>query len=741
MGTPDKGRTKHKHLIASLFFLATHTPVLLAVQTEQNSPEQTINTEPDPAIEVITVKGQKRDKTLQEADIAVTVLSETDIRETRLREVRRIDDLVPNVQFNETGQLSSVFVSIRGIESNPFIVNRAAIYIDGIPFRELSNAVLNNIDSIEVLRGPQSTLYGANSEAGLILINTRQPSEFLEGQLRLTGSSYKGRQGYGVDGFISSPIIEDELNASLSFKLSEEDAFVANPASSVGEAGEIQDVFVQATATWQPNENFKLRATGYILDTDAPGLFEQEYAPLDIDLYNQTYRDAFNGGRDVGEFEFLNDTPKRTTERDVVLGLSASYQIENGTLDAALSYFDSEGDSAGLDLDLTALPTVAGRDVEDQTISSAEIRFTSPDSASFEYLVGISWYDEELTRQLGTAFGGASLDSYALSPPLFAGSEDYAVFVSLTAQLFGIEGLSGTVGLRWDRAKRNTEQQEGILDLGFAQLPFQNIILEETFNEFLPRFAISYQPSDRTHIYASAAKGYIPGGFNLAAADAEFSDEVITYDQETVYSYEVGVKRTFKHGYVNAALFYIESDNWQEVQVLFDDQGRVISTAFIAANGSIESQGFEIEGKYNINDNLKLTASIGYTDANYEDFQFSETENLAGNPVKLVPEYDANLALRYETDQGFFARGELSFLGDTPLDERSLAVRDAVVQVNLQAGYESDKYSVHLFAENLTDKRLETGLAFGNFNGDDGNLYAPIDAPRVIGVELEYHFY
>ena len=167
--------------------------------------------------DTIIVKGQKREETLLGSDLSVTVLDRDTIRETRLRDVRRIDDLVPNVQFNESGQLSSVFVSIRGVESNPFIVNRAAIYIDGIPFRELSNAVLNQVESIEVLRGPQSTLYGANSEAGLILITTRQPTDAFEGEVRVTASTYNGDAGYGLDGFISGQMIEDQLLGSLAF--------------------------------------------------------------------------------------------------------------------------------------------------------------------------------------------------------------------------------------------------------------------------------------------------------------------------------------------------------------------------------------------------------------------------------------------------------------------------------------------------------------------------------------------
>ena len=691
--------------------------------------------------DTIIVTGQKREETLLEADLSVTVFDERAIREARLRDFRRIDDLVPNVQFNEASQLSSVFVSIRGIESNPFIVNRAAIYIDGIPFRELSNSVLNQISSIEVLRGPQSTLYGANSEAGLILITTRLPEDDLVAQVRATGSTYNGDFGYGIDGFVGGPLVEDKLVGSIAFRASREDAFISNPASSIGEPGYIRDLFLQGRLKFTPNEDLTINATAYILDTLAPGLFDQEFVPLDRDLYNATYQNLFNGGRAVGRFEFLNDAPKRTVEQNIVAGLSATYQLNYGAIDAAVSYANTDEDSSGLDLDATALPTVAGRDVEVESIYSAELRFTSPDSDVFEYLIGASWFRQEEDVQLGTAFGEASLDSYLLSPPQGATSQDFAIFGSATTGL-GIEGLSGTVGLRWDRAKRRTEQQAGILDLGFAELIFQDISLEETFTAVLPRGVISYEPNDSLNIYVSASKGYIPGGFNLTAADADLADDIVRYDQESIWSYEAGVKFRLpdNRGYVNIAGFYIESDNWQEVQVLVNDQGQIVSSAFIAARASIESAGFEIETAYDITDNLKFTAAFGYTDASYRDFQVSATENLRGLPVKLVSEFDGNIALRYETDGGIFGRGEVSLTGRTPLDERSNAVQGSVAVINLQAGYEGERYAIRFFAENLTNRRIFSGLAFQNAAGDDGNLYAPLDAPRVIGLETELNF-
>lgn len=197
---------------------------------------------------------------------------------------------------------------------------------------------------------------------------------------------------------------------------------------------------------------------------------------------------------------------------------------------------------------------------------------------------------------------------------------------------------------------------------------------------------------------------------------------------------------------MNLAAFYIESDNWQEVRVLTDEMGRVISSAFIGANADIESYGFEIETVYEPLDNLKLVASYGYTHATYKDFLFQagntgeavQEFDLDGEPVKLVPGFDANVSALYEFDGGFFARAELSMTGDTPLEERSRVMRDSVQVVNLQAGYERERFRLQLFVENLTDERYPSGLGFEHFLfGADGTYYVPLDAPRIIGVEFE----
>ncbi|MEM6486302.1 MAG: TonB-dependent receptor [Pseudomonadota bacterium] len=729
-----------------------------------------------PLVEEVIVRAQKRAETLLESDIAVTVFGKADIEANRIRDLRRLDDLVPNVQFNQSGQISSVFATIRGIESNQGNVNRAALYFDGIPFRELSNTVLSQIASIEVLRGPQSTLYGANSEAGLFIVNSRQPQAELEGELRLTTGFYNGDQSYLVDGFLGGPLVHDKLYASLAIRLTEEDAFNTNPFASDGETGDVSERFYHGRVTFTPTDSLTVKATAYYLDVEAPGLFENELIPLNRQAYDNapvfnfatgeilgTVQDIHHGGRALGEFEYFSDVPKLSEERDIVAGISANQKLTAGELDFAFSYSHLKEDSQGLDTDGTAFPFQAGFSADDDKIWSAELRYSSQAGQAIEYIVGGYWYREERIDDRNITFFNPFTNAYNPFSPIpeqRSEGEDFAVFGSLTAQL-GVEGLSATVGLRYDQAERTSSQQGYTIAFGFQELTFLTVEGEEDYQEWLPRFVVSYEPNEFSNYYLSAARGWIPGGFNLAAAaDPSVAEDILSFDEESVWSYEAGMKFRFADGkgYLNLAAFYIESDGWQEIQVDVDpDTGAITTPTHLATDADIVSMGFEIEALYRPIEALTLSAAFGYTDAEYRDYEFAigqrgqipVVEDLGGTAVKLVPEYDLNLSARYTFGDGFFAEAELNGVGDTPLEERSRAqdpntgraVQEAVWLYNAYAGYEWDNFLITLYAENISDERMASGLAFANLlTGWDGTFYAPISLPRVLGFELTMKF-
>lgn len=694
-------------------------------------------------IENIVVTGSKRDTALIDSDLSVTVIDAAAIDEARLREFRRIDDLVPNVQFNEFGQQGSIFITVRGVESNPFIVNRAAVYIDGIPFRELNNAVLNQIESVEVLRGPQGTLYGANTESGLIIVTTKAPTDELEGNARVTWSDFPSGEGYGLDGSVSAELITDKLAGSFAFKSGHEDAYVKNLGSSTGETGHIDETFLQGRLRWTPTDRLTINATAYWLDIDAPGLFDQQYVPLNLELYNSNYSQAFNGGQLASDWVTFEDAPKYTEQEEIVFGLSAEYSLDYGHLDLAASYRDVTEDAAGLDFDLTAAPFVAGQEADSDDYTSFEIRFSSPEGGLFDYIVGASYYESTEINTKASFLGSGNLNSYLAAPPQQESSEDVSIFGS--ANWYVSENLRLSGGLRYERANRSSIQRAGELDIGFGDvIVYPSAELDETFDELLPKLSAHYKVTEDFSVHASVARGYIPGGFNLVAVQQGFLDDtVLSYDSETLWSREIGFKWRSSDRRVRAAgaIFYIDADNWQEIQVATDADGRPVSSDFVGSDASIRSKGLEAEVAWDVTEALSIDAHLGYVDAEYSDLQLDTDLNVSGQAIQFVPEYDAGLAIRYAWPAGFFLRLEGGFYGEMPLRARGDAVQESVEAAGFQIGYESERLSARVFGENLTDVRRASGLGIENLAfGTDGLFYSPLDAPRIIGIEVEARF-
>ncbi|MEX0298113.1 MAG: TonB-dependent receptor [Kordiimonas sp.] len=612
--------------------------------------------------------------------------------------------------------------------------------MDGIPFRELSNSVLKQIESVEVLRGPQGSLYGANSESGLIIVNTKTPSEEFSGEVRLTGAHYSSGETFEGSGFITGAIVPDTLSGSIAFSKVREDAYVKNLGASTDDEAYIDETFLQGRLRWTPSDRLTVNATAYWRDLNAPGIFDQQYVPLDIDHYNNFYADQFNGGRKIAEWTALEDAPKKTTEEEFVAGVSATYALDYGVIDVAASYRSLDEDAQGLDFDLTASPIVAGQEIEAEKYKHIEVRFSSPEGDRFDYILGAAYYEESEERTLATFVGPGTAASYNAAPAQRQEGEDISVFGS--ANLYVTPKLKFGAGLRYESAKRHTLQRPGELDLGFGStVSYQQADRSKTFDILLPRVSVLYKVTEDFSLNASVARGYIPGGFNLSAIQNGVLDEdIISYDSETLWSREIGFKWRSADRKLRAsgALFYITSNNWQEIQIALDDQGRPVSSDYIGSNASIRSLGAEFEMHWQPTQALSVDTHIGYVDAEYRELVLDSDTDLRGKRVQFVPEYDAGIALRYEWASGFFVRGEADWTGKTPLRARGDAVQKAVTTFGVQVGYAGNGYSIRLYGENLTNERRAGGLAIDNLAfGADGTHYAPLDAPRIIGVELE----
>lgn len=755
-----KPRAVHPALCTIAASMAAAGPIPAAAQDQDAAIE-------DATVDEIIVTGTRLETTLQDADTAATVLTSQALSEARVTDIRRIDDFVPNVQFNESSEVGGVYISIRGIESNPFIVNRAAVYIDGIPFRELSNSVFSELQSVEVLRGPQSTLYGANAESGLIVIRTRPPGDQLEATARLTTATFEAGESYVAEAYVGAPLIEDTLAGSINIKYSDKARFIENIGDTPQGPGEIDEWFVQGRLRFTPSDNVEINAMGYVIDIHAPGVYRFDSAPVDVQRYNEVYSDGIlfdpanpvsppplNGDVLVGDFNFTNNAPKLAQIEEKAVGISGAVDTGVGSIRAAVSYRSEDADDRGFDVDRTNAPILTGGVVDSKEVVSAELLLQSLGTQSLGYVVGVSAYADEEKESLGSLLvPGGGFDDFVFAPVQSRDSEDVGVFGSLSYTPPSLEDWTFTAGGRYDIAKRTTSQEEGILDLGFTQFFFEEIELEDTFEEFLPRLAVRYRPSENLTWFANAARGYIPGGFNLAATAEEFLGDFVQYESETLWSYDLGLKwRSPERGLrTAAAVFFIEASNWQEITGVFTADGQVGSTSFITSVASIESFGIEVEAEWQPTNALTLTGNFGYVNAEYVDYAEAEPD-VVGNPVKYIPEYDGNLAVRYEWESGWFVRAEADFLGRLPLNEGNfgnlqrlgiagIQTQSATQVFGFQVGYRRGPLLARFFGENVTNERRFSGLGFpsGVFP-TDGILYAPLDVPRVFGFEVEINY-
>ncbi|MFC4254760.1 TonB-dependent receptor domain-containing protein [Croceibacterium xixiisoli] len=354
--------------------------------------------------------------------------------------------------------------------------------------------------------------------------------------------------------------------------------------------------------------------------------------------------------------------------------------------------------------------------------------------------MGLNHYVSDEDQILSTLVGPGGLDDFASAPLQSSRSRDYAAFGQLTVPLG--QRLRVTGGLRYERARREKNQVAGALDLGPAGVfTFAAEDLQDDYEELLPRISLDWRPVDNVLLYSSASKGWIPGGFNLGATSSAVTGDFSRYGAETLWSYEVGTKLQLfdKRLLLSGAAFIIEAQDWQEYNVLVNDQGQVLSTNLITSNAAIRSRGFELEATGKVTPQIELHASFGYVDSKYTDYRFSATQDHTGNKVKLVPEYDASLAVSWRPWKGLLLRGEGNAAGKTYLNAENLAVQDPVLLLNAQIAWETDLWTVRFYVDNLTNRRVFTSSAYSNFAmGYDGTYYAGVGQPRVGGLQLSY---
>jgi iron complex outermembrane receptor protein len=679
----------------------------------------------DNTIEEIIVSARKRDERLQDVPIAVSAVTGDAMQFGNKRSIGDIAAVVPGLNIN-SDTIGRAFVSIRGIGTalQAGVQPGVGLFLDGVyqPYTSFVNSPTLDVARVEVLRGPQGTLYGKNTLGGAINVITVEPSAEFEGSVYATGSFEDESMEAGAR--LSGPLGSDRVRGRIALSQRDADGFYRNDLIG-GDVTPIDSTNANAGLQIDATDNITVVVNGYWQELEGGGSYsavEDERDYRSNVLLNVLNRTEFT-------YEGLNGR------------IEVAMPSINTTMTAIAAYDSRETDGVS-DGDFLPLDVVRSAvDGKDET-TTGELRFDTEYSERFSTLIGLYASREETdaaTAQTVVA-NGLVATSFAEST-----GETWSIFGTAIWRL--ADDLELSAGLRYDEEDRERSSFQTLSVLPGVEIPDPPQSLDS--EEWEPRVSLIKFLRDELTIYGSISKGYRGGGFNSAAVPPEFS----TYDGDTVWTYEIGTKGVYNEGrtYFAAAVYYNDyTDFIGQNALALGPGGGLVS---IDLNlGDVESYGLEFEGSYRVNDNWRLGGSVTLMHARITDQSgWLEVTGapLATDRLLFQPDWNFNLDSDVTVPLGdgtLIWNLNISGKGSRPgssFDPVTPSILDEYYLVNTTLVYDVGHWEISAFATNLTDEEYWEsyidGSLLGTLLGVDQSL-AILGAPTNYGLRVRYDF-
>ncbi|MFC3051815.1 TonB-dependent receptor [Kordiimonas pumila] len=719
---------------------------------------------PEMWLDEIVVTAQKREQSLQDVPISVSVFGGPAIAKQNITELGDYFDLTPNIAAVNLGSLIDNQVSVRGVSNIGGAQNVVGFFVDEFNVAPLvENATydqrLIDVERLEVLRGPQGTLFGRNASGGAISITTKKPSSEFGGYVTAGYSSFKTKL---VKAAVNVPV-SDTVFVRVNGFLEDSAGFLKNEGPSDA-TNDYTSYAVRGAVRFQPSEELTVdlalshqdHEQGF-MNSVPTGIQGDTLASLGFPIFTL----------DAGYFPENNDTIQTDRGRDIkaettMATARVQYDFENVTLVSVTGIIDhdatinGEADQSGLDL---------WNDENYIKLNSwsTELRLQTGNDTGFNWLLG-GVYAEDKNETLDrrpfsptffSTFFGVTVPEGTIVTPI----NDLETFDVTSFGLFGELSWTGlddrltvSAGLRWqhDEVASTFYALRNAVFPPFTAVP-QDEAGEASFDSFMPRLTANYAVSDEVSIYGTVSKGAKPGGFNLATVTFPDLGLPETFDSESLWNYEVGMKAVLADRKVllNLAAFYID---WSKIQVssfFFDPV--TFDSGVVTQNGAeASSKGFEADIAIRPVEGLEFKAAIGYQDSTFGDFpdaiidSTGNTADASGNRLPLAPEWTYNASAEYNwfmfQDAEAFVRLEYIYRDSVFTDNEARATPPDFVgaydYLNLRAGFDVGQIRVLAYIENLTGSDYTTGyLPPNSITG----VLATVN-PRRIGVSVTYDF-
>ena len=649
-------------------------------------------------LDAITVTVRKARENIQEVTASMDAFSGMEIEESGSWSFSDLTRYMPNVFSNlNYGINRIVFRGLKGPDS--LLWAPSAFYVDGVNYllAEMRNPDLLDIESIEVLKGPQGSLYGGNSETGVVNITTCMPDNELSAGLMGEYSSFNTHR---VMGKLNVPLIKDRLFFNAAASSWRSDGFMKNEYTGDYASG-IEHYDFRGAVSWLVSDALSADLTFNYFDyDDEDGSFRIDQGTGKTDPYKIDY-----------------DGPNSIDRDGNTQALRLEYQCDAGALTSITTRNGFSYEYYG-DGDLTsgavgAMTYFIERDFE---AYSQELRIASPeDDGPWKWLAGLYGIFQEMDMDKSIAM--TPMADYRQTE---VSSQNAALFGQTTYSF--VEKFHLTVGLRLDYTQLHGKQN--YKDFFGTAYFFE----DDIFNtELLPKLALAYDLTEDAMLYATASKGFLAGGFNTSFGSSQGQ---FTYDAEQMWSYEVGAKTSWLDNrlQVNLAGF------WQEIN---DKQivNQVGTNMWIDNADKARSTGFELSVKARPFQGLDLFAGLGYVDATFSDWD-NGVNNYSGKALPFAPDYTYHAGAQYRHESGVFGRLDMTGVSAYYTDSGNEYECEGHQVYNMRLGYEAESWDVVLWCKNIFDHEYIVDKRDWG-----GGTVAVVDgAPRSIGIDLSLRF-
>ena len=694
--------------VFSIFWVQLRAQHVLKISDSTNLPSI--------QLEEVDIRSSKENIEIQKLPLSASLLRSGRIEDDQISSTTELSSRIPNLFMPDYGSKLTSPIYIRGIGSR---INTPSVglYVDGVPYFEKAafNFEFFDIDRIEVLRGPQGTLYGRNTMGGIINIYTRKPGSLRKTNIDLFAGNYN---------FMKAHIGHDQpLGNHLSLGI--DGLFMRHD-------GFYENAFTGDKVDRMDNYSGRVRL---VYDPDGP--WEAEYS-MNMEVSRQ-------GGY---PYAIMSQTDTATNpisynrysfyDRDLLSNnFKLKYKSGNTRFSSVTSHQYLKGYQE-IDQDFTPATLLFVTQDEDQHMISQEFNMQNKwdDYTAVTGLFGFLQYSDKL---VDVGFGEDGVAAFNLPGPttkikfydqLTRGA---AAYHQSTWKNILLDGLSFTAGLRLDYEK-------AILDYQYDLIINENTIPKTTFEnsleffELLPRISLMYNIQDDLSTYLTLSKGYKTGGFNSTFERPEDR----TFDPEKSWNYEAGIKSKWigKRLMANLAVFYIDWYDQQIYQPVPSGQGSMLKNA-----GHSESKGLELELSALPARGVQVYASFGYVDARFLDYREDSATDYSGNRIPYIPQMTMSVGGSYK----FYLKSDIldhieldisyQGIGKHYWNEENTAAQDYYGLLNSRLGFSTRWFDLGLWGKNILDKDYS---AF--YFEAIGNQYLQKGKPARFGIYISASF-